>query len=139
MTILILARVAMAALRTINGSGVVDDRKRAPGKISGKIDLRRRIARGLFELAVDAQLNAADRQQVDPGLRFAGFDRVADPELPFPDPRRCRRNHAVFHAFVSHGTSPDHGKWILRRNQKLHLFNRAHFREFVASPWVLPD
>jgi hypothetical protein len=39
----------------------------------------------LLELAVDAQLDVADREQVDPGLGFPGLDLGADPELPFPD------------------------------------------------------
>jgi hypothetical protein len=34
---------------------------------------------------------------------------------------------------VSHGTSPKHGEWILHRNQKLQLFNIAHFGERVVG------
>ena len=60
----------------------------------------------LLELAVDAQLDAADREQADPGLGFPGLDLVADPELPFPDSRDRRHRHRVFDASVIHGKSP---------------------------------
>jgi hypothetical protein len=58
--------------------------------------------RGLFELAVNSQLNAADGQQIDSRFRLAGFDDVADPELPFPDVRRRAQRHAVLYALIHH-------------------------------------
>ena len=62
--------------------------------------------RDFLQLAVDAQLNAADCQQANPGFGLAGFDLVADPELPSPDPRRFARYHRVFHALVVHESPP---------------------------------
>ena len=60
----------------------------------------------LPELAVDAQLDAADREHFDPGFGFAGLDPVADPELPFPHSRDRRHRHRVFDASVIYGKSP---------------------------------
>jgi hypothetical protein len=60
----------------------------------------------LLELAVDAQLDAADREQIDPGFGSPRLDLVADPELPFPDPRDRRHRYRVFDASVIHGKSP---------------------------------
>jgi hypothetical protein len=62
----------------------------------------------LPELAVDAQLDAADREHFDPGFGFAGLDLVADPELPFPHSRDSRHRHRVFDASVIHGKNLHH-------------------------------
>jgi hypothetical protein len=65
--------------------------------------LRRQLALGFLQCAVNLQLNPADRQKVDPGLRPAGLHLIADPELPFPDARRFRQCQAVIDTFVVHG------------------------------------
>jgi hypothetical protein len=63
------------------------------------------VARGLLQLAVDPQLDAADRKQVELGFSLAGYHPVADPKLPFLGARRDRRQ-GVFDALVDHATSP---------------------------------
>jgi hypothetical protein len=63
-------------------------------------------SRGILELAVNSQLNAADRQQIDSCFRLARLDGLADPELPFPDPRHGRHRERVFDAPVIHGKPP---------------------------------
>jgi hypothetical protein len=77
----------------------------------------------LLELAVDAQLDAADREQFDPGFGFPGLDLVADPELPIPDSRDRRHRHRIFDASVIHGKSPlrlTHGNTIQLRIFRYH-------------------
>jgi hypothetical protein len=44
----------------------------------------RSVARGFLQLAVDALLNATDREEFNVRFRLAGFDLAADLELPFP-------------------------------------------------------
>src|SRR5580704_15151817 len=82
----------------------------------------------LLQFTVDAQLDASNRQQADPGFRPARLDLVADPELPFPDPRRRRRRDHVIHALVIHGRSPPRLELdTLTATPRLHLFNFARF------------
>jgi hypothetical protein len=60
------------------------------------------LVRALFpELAVNSQMDATDRQQVDVGFGLAGLDPVADLELSFPDAWR-RGRHGVVDALVGH-------------------------------------
>src|ERR1700681_2833213 len=75
------------------------------GSLCVSVKLRGWRLPGLFELAVNSQLNAADGQQIDSCFRLARLDGVADPELPFPDVRRRAQCHAVFYALVHHGTA----------------------------------
>src|SRR3954452_11119420 len=75
-------------------------------RTSVSVELRSKLAPSLLELAVDPQLNAADCQEADPRFGLAGFDLVADPELPFPDARHCGRRNRVLYAPVIHGKSP---------------------------------
>lgn len=65
---------------------------------------------GLVEGAVNAELDAADGQQVDPGFGFAGLDLVADPELPFPDARSRCRHDGIFDAPVVQVYSSEDGR-----------------------------
>src|SRR5665213_348669 len=58
------------------------------------------------QLAVNAELNAADRQEIDIGFGLAGLDPVADPELPPPNTRRRGQGHGVVDAFVRHESLP---------------------------------
>jgi hypothetical protein len=58
------------------------------------------------EGAIDPQLNPADGQEADPGFGLAGFELVADSELPFPDPRRGGHGNRVFDTPVGHGKPP---------------------------------
>ena len=76
------------------------------GSLCVSVKLRGWRLPGLFELAVNSQLNAADGQQIDSCFRLARLDGVADPELPFPDTRRCRHCDGIFHALVIHGYLP---------------------------------
>jgi hypothetical protein len=91
----------------------------------------------LPELAVDAQLDTADREHFDPGFGFAGLDLVADPELPFPHSRDRRHRHRVFDASVIHGKSPPrltHVNTIQLRIFRYHLEIYVRIaRGFAAS------
>jgi hypothetical protein len=80
----------------------------APGcfKRSSPEELGNGCVCGLLEFAVNAQLNAANCQQIDPRFRLAGLDLVADPELPLPDARRSRNGNGIFYTPVMHGESP---------------------------------
>jgi hypothetical protein len=80
------------------------------------------------EFAVDAQLDPADRQQIDIGFGLAGFDLFADLELPSPDARRCRHCHGEVDAFMRHGHTPLTTRCVKpRRSQALYLFKIALF------------
>ncbi len=46
------------------------------------------LRRGLLELTINPQMDPADSEKPDIGLGLAGYDRVADPELPLPGARR---------------------------------------------------
>jgi hypothetical protein len=100
------------------------------------------------EFAVNSQMDATDRQQVDVGFGLAGFDPVADPELPFPDAWRCGR-HGVVDAFVRHGNlridSLDVSLSGKRRMHLLHIARKrlrhydaaAGSRELARRPYFL--
>src|ERR1700688_300118 len=119
-----LASKSEAAGFAVNG-GCFVRRRAAPGvhvtnqprwvgtDSTNKITLKNKLHRtpepqflDLLELAVDARLDAADREQIDPGFGLPGLDLVADPELPFPDSRDRRHRHRVFDASVVHGKPP---------------------------------
>ena len=70
------------------------------------VELLTYVVRSLLEFAVNPQLNAADGQQVDPRFRLAGFDGVANLELPSPDARLACQCHRVLYALVHHRKSP---------------------------------
>src|SRR4030088_2625766 len=64
------------------------------------------FAPGMFELAVNPQLDAAHGKQEQPSFRSSRPDEVADPELPVPDARGFRLGQPVFYALMVHGESP---------------------------------
>jgi hypothetical protein len=55
---------------------------------------------------VNSQLNAADCQEINLRFRLAGFDGLADLELPPPDARHGRHRYRVFDALVHHMKVP---------------------------------
>src|SRR5450631_1508928 len=81
------------------------------------------VARGGPEFAVDSQADPAHRQQADPGFGLAGFEQIADPELPLPDAGRRRRHNHIFHTPVIqiHGIFPA----VIRCNKR------------TTKPWVV--
>src|SRR6476620_10368468 len=68
--------------------------------------LRRQFTPGMLEFAINLQLNAAHGEQEKPCFRPSRPDEIADPELPFPDPRRFRLCQRIFYALVVHRESP---------------------------------
>jgi hypothetical protein len=64
---------------------------------------------GVPQGGVDLRLDAAGGQRCQPRLRSAGFELVAETELPFPDIRFGRSEHRVFDALVIHSVFPGVG------------------------------
>jgi len=64
-----------------------------------------RLPGGFLQLAIDPQLDATYRKQMQLCFGPAGLDLVADPELLPPDARR-RLCHGELNALVDHQRTP---------------------------------
>jgi hypothetical protein len=60
----------------------------------------------LSQLAINPQLGPAHCQKLKSRFRFAGFDLIAQLELPLPDVRGCGWYDGKGYTLVSHGCSP---------------------------------
>src|SRR4051794_39444208 len=103
-------------------------------------------ARDFLEFAANPLLDPPNSQE----RNSAGLEFVADLELRFPDPRRCRLRQRVFYASVDHGESPAAMRHIrTRRGRVSHLHmifsgagaqravpkgSQHSFRDFTPTP-----
>jgi hypothetical protein len=87
------------------------------------------------------EFGSAHCQTLNFRFRFAGFNLVADPESPFPDPGSCRWCDGVVDAFVNHGSAPfanpSFDSVRLGANCNLSLFHIAHFSNQATADFKL--